>query len=126
MQVISSSGRKCCVFVCWPLFQRANSHKSAAAAVNITAAACCHSPIVCVCAHVYATQRITFAQLHSLHLGGREGLHAPALRSFMAAFRAAECRRPLVVEVKGLQTDAAREELLHLLRCVAVGTTVCL
>jgi hypothetical protein len=59
---------------------------------------------------------VTSTQLASLHLAGRAGLHAPTLRQFLAAFRACKCRRPLVVEVKALQTDAAREALLQLLR----------
>lgn len=65
-------------------------------------------------------QDVTLAQLHSLHLGGREGLRAPTLQAFLSAFRAADCRRPLVIEIKRLQTDAARERLLALLRWVAV------
>lgn len=61
-------------------------------------------------------QNVTLAQLHSLHLGGREGLRAPTLRAFMSAFKAAKARRPLVVEVKRLMTDPAREHLIQLLR----------
>lgn len=61
-------------------------------------------------------QDVTLAQLQLLHLGGREGLRAPTLRAFLSAFRAAGARRPLVVEVKRLRTDAARERLIQLLR----------
>jgi hypothetical protein len=63
---------------------------------------------------------VTLAQLQSLHLGARRGLRAPTLAGFMAALRAAGCRRPLVVEIKRLQTDAARERLLLLLRWVGL------
>ena len=63
-------------------------------------------------------QDVSCAQLQSLHLGARQGLRAPTLQAFLAAFRAAEARRPLVVEVKRLQSDAARHRLIQLLRWV--------
>jgi hypothetical protein len=63
-------------------------------------------------------QDVSCAQLQSLHLGARQGLRAPTLQAFLAAFRAAEARRPLVVEVKRLQSDAARDRLIQLLRWV--------
>lgn len=62
-------------------------------------------------------QDVTVSQLQSLHLAGRPGLRAPTLQAFMAAFRAARSRWPLVIEIKRLQTDAGRERLLSLLRC---------
>lgn len=65
---------------------------------------------------VAVLQDVTLAQLQSLQLGGRPGLRAPTLHGFMAAFRAAGCRRPLVLEIKRLLTDAAREKLLALLK----------
>ncbi|KAF6264845.1 hypothetical protein COO60DRAFT_1179695 [Scenedesmus sp. NREL 46B-D3] len=61
-------------------------------------------------------QDVTSVQLRALHVAGREGLHAPTLREFMAAVRAAGCRRPLIVEVKKIVTDAGRMLLLQLLR----------
>jgi hypothetical protein len=61
-------------------------------------------------------QGVTSAQLSTLHLAARPGLRAPTLRQFLAALRACGCRRPLVVEVKALQTDGGREQLLRLLR----------
>lgn len=59
---------------------------------------------------------VTAAQLRTLHIAGRQGLHAPTLREFMAAFRAAGCRRPLIVEVKKVVTDGGRMLLLQLLK----------
>jgi hypothetical protein len=71
----------------------------------------------CLASTVAASQQdVTSAQLRTLHIAGREGLHAPTLREFMAAFRAAGCRRPLIVEVKKVVTDGARMLLLQLLR----------
>eukprot|EP00882_Tetradesmus_deserticola_P012427 GHRQ01013170.1.p1 GENE.GHRQ01013170.1~~GHRQ01013170.1.p1 ORF type:complete len:344 (+),score=111.83 GHRQ01013170.1:127-1158(+) len=61
-------------------------------------------------------QDVTSSQLCALHVAGREGLHAPTLREFIAAFRAASCRRPLVVEVKKVFSDGGRTMLLQLLR----------
>ncbi|KAF8067208.1 hypothetical protein HT031_002255 [Scenedesmus sp. PABB004] len=61
-------------------------------------------------------QDLTLAQLKRLHIAGRPGLHAPTLAELMAAFRRAGCRRPLVVEVKRVASDAAKERLLDLMR----------
>lgn len=68
------------------------------------------------CARASVVQDVTSAQLATLHLAGRRGLHAPTLKQFLTAFRESQCRRPLVVEVKGLQSDAGRQHLLQLLR----------
>jgi hypothetical protein len=65
---------------------------------------------------LYYSQDVTSAQLRTLHIAGREGLHAPTLCEFMAAFRAAGCTRPLIVEVKKVLTDRGRMLLLQLLR----------
>lgn len=59
---------------------------------------------------------LTIAQLRTLHVGGRQGLHAPTLEEFIRAFQACGCRRPLIVEVKALQSDIGRLRLLELLR----------
>lgn len=66
--------------------------------------------------HSAFLQDVTAAQLRTLHIAGRQGLHAPTLREFMAAFRAAGCRRPLIVEVKKVVTDGGRMLLLQLLK----------
>lgn len=57
-------------------------------------------------------------QLRTLHIAGREGLHAPTLAEFIDAFQECKCRRPLIIEVKQLHTDQGRQRLLQLLRSV--------
>eukprot|EP00878_Enallax_costatus_P036022 GHUV01040296.1.p2 GENE.GHUV01040296.1~~GHUV01040296.1.p2 ORF type:complete len:214 (+),score=42.02 GHUV01040296.1:1024-1665(+) len=59
---------------------------------------------------------LTLAQLRSLHIAGRPGLHAPTLAEFIAAVQECGCRRPLIIEVKKLETDAGREKLVQLLK----------
>lgn len=65
-------------------------------------------------------QDLTAAQLRSLHIAGRPGLHAPTLSEFLSAFRSAGCRRPMVIEIKRIASDKGRQRLLDLLRCAAV------
>eukprot|EP00775_Hariotina_reticulata_P012603 gene12603-12734_t len=50
-------------------------------------------------------KELTTSELRSLHVAGRPGLHAPTLADFLAALRAAGCRRPTVIEVKQIATD---------------------
>lgn len=61
-------------------------------------------------------QDLTLAQLQSLHLGGRPGVHVPTLAGFMAACVGQGLRRPLVVEVKALRSEEGREKLLEAAR----------
>eukprot|EP00887_Chlorella_sp_A99_P005004 scaffold4.g5004.t1 len=55
---------------------------------------------------------LSLAQLRRLDLGGRRGLRVPTLREFLEACVGTGVRRPLAIEVKAVQTDAARRQLL--------------
>ncbi|PSC70906.1 glycerophosphodiester phosphodiesterase [Micractinium conductrix] len=57
-------------------------------------------------------QDLTAAQLQSLALGGRAGVHVPTLQQFLDACDAAGARRSLAVEIKVLRTDAARQRFI--------------
>jgi hypothetical protein len=57
---------------------------------------------------------VTFEELSVLHLAGRPGIHVPLLAEFLKACLSLEVKRSLAVEVKALQTDKGRQELLEL------------
>lgn len=57
---------------------------------------------------------VTFEELTELHLAGRAGIHIPLLSTFLKECLSLGVRRTLAVEVKALQTDKGRQELLDL------------
>jgi len=58
---------------------------------------------------------VTFEELSVLHLAGRPGIHIPLLAEFLKACLSLEVKRSLAVEVKALQTDKGRQELLEIM-----------
>ncbi|KAK9864547.1 hypothetical protein WJX84_005921 [Apatococcus fuscideae] len=59
---------------------------------------------------------VTQAQLQSIHIAGREGLHVPTLGEFLRCCAQEGLRRSVAVEVKSLHSNAGRTELLTQLR----------
>lgn len=67
--------------------------------------------------------QMTAAQLQGFHLGGINGSHIPTLQDYLRVCTEEGLRRSIAVEVKTLQTDVGRQQLLDLMRGYAADNS---